>query len=405
MQLFDDLEDFGSFDDVVSGDVRDPYTELARLRREEPVQRIDMSGMPHEQSKPVFIVYRYEEVQQMLRDNETFSSAIIIDAFGDVLGKHVMLGMDEPEHGRHRSLVAKAFSQKAMARWEDELVGKVGNELIDQFATRGRADLVKEFTFPYPTQIIASLLGLPRKDYPQFQRWSISLLSFTINPERGRAASLALEEYFTPILAARRQEPRDDLISGLAQAEIDGQKLSDEEIFSFLRLLLPAGVETTYRSLGNMLFGLLSNPDQLDAIRADRSLLPQAIEEAVRWEPPLLTITRVATRDTELAGVQIPAGSSVMPMLGAANRQDDRYPDPDRFDIFRSARAHIGFGHGVHVCLGMHLARLEMRVAVNLLLDRLPNLRLDPEGDDPHIRGQVFRSPTSLPVLFDAAPS
>jgi cytochrome P450 len=403
MQLFDDLEDFGSFDDVVSGDVRDPYTEMARLRREQPVQRIDMSGMPHEETKPVFMVYRHEEVQQMLRDNETFSSAIIIDAFGDVLGKHVMLGMDEPEHGRHRSLVAKAFSQKALARWEDELVGKVGNELIDQFAARGRADLVKEFTFPYPTQIIAELLGLPREDYPQFQRWSISLLSFTINPERGRAASLALQEYFTPILAARRKEPRDDLISGLARAEIDGEKLSDEEIFSFLRLLLPAGVETTYRSLGNMLFGLLSNTDQLDAVRADRSLLPQAIEEAVRWEPPLLTITRVATRDTELAGVPIPAGSSVMPMLGAANRQEDRYPDPDRFDVFRSARAHIGFGHGVHVCLGMHLARLEMRVALNLLFDRLPNLRLDPEGGDPHIRGQVFRSPTSLPVLFETA--
>jgi cytochrome P450 len=401
MQLFDDLEDFGSFDDVVSGDVRDPYTELARLRREEPVQRIDMSGMPHEESKPVFIVYRYEEVQQMLRDNETFSSAIIIDAFGDVLGRHVMLGMDEPEHGRHRALVSKAFSQKALARWEDELVGKVGNQLIDQFAARGTADLVKEFTFPYPTQIIAGLLGLPRQDYPQFQRWSISLLSFTINPERGRAASKALQEYFTPILAARRQQPREDLISALAQAEIDGEQLADEEIFSFLRLLLPAGVETTYRSLGNMLFGLLSSPDQLDAVRADRSLLPQAIEEAVRWEPPLLTITRVASHDTELAGVKIPAGSSVMPMLGAANRQDERFPDPNRFDIFRSQRAHIGFGHGVHVCLGMHLARLEMRVALNLLLDRLPNLRLDPEGDDPHIRGQVFRSPTSLPVLFD----
>jgi cytochrome P450 len=401
MQLFDDLEDFGAFDDVVSGDVRDPYTELARLRREEPVQRIDFSGMPHEESKPVFIVYRYEEVQQMLRDNETFSSAIIIDAFGDVLGRHVMLGMDEPEHGRHRALVAKAFSQKALARWEHELVGKVGNELIDQFAARGRADLVKEFTFPYPTQIIAGLLGLPREDYPQFQRWSISLLSFTINPERGRAASVALEEYFAPILAARRAEPRDDLISGLAQAEIDGEKLSDVEIFSFLRLLLPAGVETTYRSLGNMLFGLLSNTGQLEAVRADRSLLPQAIEEAVRWEPPLLTITRVATRDTELAGVAIPAGSAVMPMLGAANRQDDRYAEPDRFDIFRSPRAHIGFGHGVHVCLGMHLARLEMRVALNLLFDRLANLRLDPGADDPHIRGQVFRSPTSLPVLFD----
>ncbi|ETW26391.1 cytochrome P450 [Mycobacterium gastri] len=401
MQLFDDLEDFGAFDDVVSGDVRDPYTELARLRREQPVQRIDFSAMPHEESKPVFIVYRHEDVAQLLRDNETFSSAIIIDAFGDVLGRHVMLGMDEPEHGRHRALVSKAFSQKALARWEDGLVRQVGNELIDRFASRGHADLVKEFTFPYPTQIIAGLLGLPREDYPQFQRWSISLLSFTVNPQRGRAASQALQGYFAPILAARRREPRDDLISGLAQAEIDGEKLSDEEIFSFLRLLLPAGVETTYRSLGNMLFGLLCSPAQLDAVRADRWLLPQAIEEAVRWEPPLLTITRVATRDTELGGVPIPAGSSVMPMLGAANRQEDRYPDPDRFDIFRPPRAHIGFGHGVHVCLGMHLARLEMRVALNLLFDRLPGLRLDPAADDPHIRGQVFRSPTSLPVLFD----
>jgi cytochrome P450 len=403
VDLFDDLEDFGKFDDVVSGDVRDPYSGLALMRREQPVQRLDTSTMPHEESKPVFMVYRHEEVQQMLRDNETFSSAIIIDAFGDALGKHVMLGMDEPEHGRHRALVSKAFSQKALARWEDELVGQVANQLIDKFANRGRADLRSEFTFPYPTQIIASLLGLPRQDYPQFQRWSVALLSILFNRERGLAASEALREYFIPILAARREEPRDDLISGLAQAEIDGEMLSDEEIFSFLRLLLPAGVETTYRSLGNLLFALLSNPDQLDAVRCHRSLIPQAIEEAIRWEPPLLTITRVATRDTELAGVFIPAGSAVMPVLGAANRQEDRYPDPDRFDIFRSARAHVGFGYGVHVCLGMHLARLEMRVALNLLFDRLPNLRLDPDGEDPHIRGQVFRSPTSLPVIFGAA--
>jgi cytochrome P450 len=403
VELFDDLEEFGKFDDVVSGDVRDPYTGLALMRREQPVQRIDTSGLPHAEAKPVFMVYRHEEVAQMLRDNETFSSSIIIDTFGDALGKHVMLGMDEPEHGRHRALVSKAFSQKALARWEDELVGKVGNELIDRFADRGHADLRAEFTFPYPTQIIAGLLGLPRADYPQFQRWSIALLAILFNRERGLAASEALREYFVPILADRRAQPRDDLISGLAQAEIEGEKLSDEEIFSFLRLLLPAGVETTYRSLGNLLIGLLSNPDQLDAVRADRSLLPQAIEEAVRWEPPLLTITRVATRDTELGGVPIPAGSSVMPVLGAANRQDDRYPDPDRFDVFRQARAHIGFGHGVHVCLGMHLARLEMRVALNLLFDRLPNLRLDPGADDPHIRGQVFRSPTAIPVLFDTA--
>ncbi|OBJ48695.1 cytochrome P450 [Mycobacterium sp. 1423905.2] len=400
-QLFDDLEDFGAFDDAVSGDVRDPYTELARLRREEPIQRLDVSGMPHEESKPVFIVYRHEEAQQMLRDHETFSSAAVIAAFGPVLGERVMLGMDEPVHGRLRSLVSKAFSQKALARWENELVGRVGNGLIDKFAANGKADLVKEFTFDYPSQIIAGLLGLPEQDYPQFQRWSISLLSWILNPERGLAASAALCEYFAPILAARRAAPRNDLISALADAEIDGQKLDDEEIYSFLRLLLPAGVETTYRSLGSLLLALLSNPGQLDAIRVDRSLLPQAIEEGVRWEPPLLTITRVATRDTELGGVPIPAGSTVMPMLGAANRQEDRYPDPDTFDIFRTPRGHLGWGHGVHVCLGMHLARLEMRTAINLLLDRLPNLRLDPDGNDPHIRGQVFRSPTSVPVLFD----
>jgi cytochrome P450 len=402
VQLFDDLEDFGSFDDAVSGDVRDPYTGLAQMRRLHAVQRLDVSGMPHEASKPVFMVYRYDEIEEVLGDHETFSSSIVTSVFGDVFGKQVMLGMDEPEHRRYRSLVSRAFTQKALARRQEELVERVGNELIDRFAARGRAELVREFTFPYPTQIIAGLLGLPRADHPQFQRWSISLLSFTVNRERGIAASRALEAYFAPILAARRAEPRDDLMSTLAHAEIDGERLSDEEIFSFLRLLLPAGVETTYRSTGNLLFGLLSDPAQLDAVRADRSLVPRAIEEAVRWEAPLLVITRVATRDTELAGVPIPAGSAVMPMLGAANRDEDRYPDPDRFDVFRAPKPHISFGHGVHVCLGMHLARLETGVALNLLLDRLPGLRLDPEGADPHIRGQVFRSPTSLPVSFDS---
>ncbi|AMO60954.1 cytochrome P450 [Mycolicibacterium phlei] len=398
--LFEDIEDFGEFDDFVSGDVRDPYTELARLCREEPVQKIEIPGIPGEEGKPIFMVYRYDEVQQMLRDNETFSSSIIIQAFGDVFGKHVMLGMDEPEHGRHRALIAKAFSQKALSRWEDDLVTKIGASLIDRFADRGSAELTKEFTFPYPTLIIAGLLGLPQEDYAQFQKWSISLLTFTVNAERGRQASEALAEYFKPILDDRRQHPRDDLISGLAAAEIDGEKLSDEEIFSFLRLLLPAGVETTYRALGNLLYGLLTNPDQLEALRADRSLIPQAIEEGVRWEPPLMMITRVATRDTELGGVHIPAGCSVMPVVGAANRQAERYQDPNQFNIFREAKPNIAWGHGVHVCLGMHLARMEMRVALNLLLDRLPNLRLDTSGD-PYIRGQVFRSPTALPVLFD----
>ncbi|OMC45017.1 cytochrome P450 [Mycobacterium sp. IS-1264] len=389
-----------AFDDAVSGDIRDPYAELAEQRRKNPIQRIDMPGLAVDQSAPMFIVYRHEEIVQVLRDGETYSSSAVIAAFGEVLGQRVMLGMDEPYHGRLRSLVSKAFSQKALKRWEDELVVAIGNDLIDRFVDRGRADLVKEFTFDFPTRIISGLLGLPEEDFHQFQRWSIDVLSFMVAPERGRASAAALTEYAKPILAARRREPCEDLISSLAAAEIDGERLTDDEIFSFMRLLLPAGIETTYRALGNMLFGLLSNPSQLEILRADRSLMPQAIEEAVRWEAPLLAITRVATRDTELGGVPIPAGSQLMPMLGAANRQEDRYEEPDMFNLLRQARAHIGFGSGPHVCLGMHLARLEMRTAVNLLMDRLPNLRLDPGGHDPHIRGQIFRSPNALPVLF-----
>ena len=178
-------------------------------------------------------------------------------------------------------------------------------------------------------------------------------------------------------------------------------RMSDEEIFSFVRLLLPAGVETTYRATGNMLFSLLSHPDQLDAVRRDRSLIHQTIEEALRLETPLLNITRLATKDTEISGVPIEAGSTVMLMLAAANREEDRHADPNMFDIFREdPKPHISFGHGPHMCLGVHLARLEMRVALEVLLDRLRDLRLDPAWDDPHIRGQIFRSPTALPVLF-----
>ncbi len=288
-----------------------------------------------------------------------------------------------------------------MARWESELADGIVTALIDKFADRGRAELVREFTFPYPTQIIAGILGLPREDYKQFQRWSIDILSFLSRQEEAIAASQQVKEYVAVILEDRRRQPRDDLISDLAYAELDGERLSDEEIFSFVRLLLPAGVETTYRSTGNLLLTLLSDPDQLQAVRTDRSLIPEAIEEALRYETPLLNITRLATKDTEIGGVPVPAGSTIMLMLAAANREESRYPDPDRFQLGREdPKPHISFGHGPHLCLGMHLARMEIRVALNLLFDRLPDLRLDPDGDDPHIRGQVFRSPTAIPVLF-----
>ena len=402
MDIGEDGDEFGMFDDAVAGDSRDPYPELAQARRENPVQRLENSLMPHDEALPVFFVYDYESVSRVLRDADTFSSAHIIDLImGPVMGEHIILGMDDPQHRRYRALVSTAFRQKVLARWESDLVERVAHDLIDNFAGRGRADLVPSFTFPYPTRIIAHLLGFPVEDYRQFQRWSVAILSFFTKQEEAIAASGEVNEYAAKLLAERRRQPREDIISDLAHAEIDGEHLTDEEIFSFLRLLLPAGVETTYRSTGNFLFNLLSHPDQLEAVNKDRDLIPQAIEESLRFETPLLNITRMAKKDTEVGGVAIPAGSTVMVMLAAANREDDRYDEPDRFDIFRDdPKPHISFGHGPHLCLGMHLARMEMRVALTSLLDRLPNLRLDPEAHDPHIRGQVFRSPNSLPVLF-----
>ena len=392
---------FEVFDDAVAGDARDPYPELALARNTHPVQRLEMSNMPHDQAHGVFFVYRYDDVLDVLRDGETFSSAHITEfIMGDVMGKYILVGMDNPDHRRYRALVSTAFRRSALARWEAELIQPVASELIDRFAGRGRAELVREFTFPYPTKVTAGLLGLPGQDYRQFQRWSTAILSVHAKRDQAIAASAEVEEYLAGILSERRREPREDLISDLAQAELDGERLTDEEIFSFLRLLLPAGVETTYRSTGNLLFCLLSRPGQLDAVRADRTLVGQAIEEALRFETPLLNATRLAVRDTVLSGVPIPAGSTLILMLGAANRDETRWPDPDRFDIFRDPKVHISFGQGPHICLGMHLARVEMRVALNVMLDRLPELRLDPDVGDPHIRGQVFRSPTSLPVLF-----
>jgi cytochrome P450 len=391
------LEDpFEHFDNSIAGDVRDPYPELADLRDTTPVLKVGGEA----EAPPMFVVSRHDDVARVLLDGETFSSSMLAEVMGPAMGEHIILGMDEPEHRRHRALVGTVFRQKMLVRWESELVRLVVDELIDTFVDAGRAELVRQFTFQFPAQVIGGVLGLPREDFPQFQVWASAIISVNSAWERGIAASTALKEYLAAVLDDRRAHPRADLVSDLAVAELDGERLDDEEIFSFLRLLLPAGVETTFRSSGNFIYALLTHPDQLDALRLERSLMPQAIEEALRWEPPLLITSRVVTRDTEVRGTPIPAGANVTVMLGAANRDPDRYRDPDRFDIFREPKQHISFGHGPHMCLGMHLARMETRVAIGALLDRLPNLRLDPEGNDPHIHGQIFRSPTSLPVLF-----
>src|SRR6266567_6082582 len=374
---YDPFEEFNR--KTGAGLVEDPYPLLALSRAKGPVLKenleaalldpdVDAQVTP---GPEVFTAFSYDAVQAVLRDGETFSSAGYADVMGAVMG-HTILEMDEPEHHTYRGLVQQAFSRKAMERWEVEAVGPIVDECIDAFVDRGEAELVRELTLPFPVNVIARMLGLPREDLPQFHRWAIELISVSFDWDRGTRASAQLRDYFARVLADRRAHPANDLMSTLAASELDGQHLTDEEIFAFLRLLLPAGAETTYRSSSNLLFGLLTNPAQLDALRADRALMPQAIEEGLRWEPPLTTIVRTASRDTVVDG----------------------------FDIHREQRQHLAFAFGPHMCLGMHLARMETRVVLERIFDRLPNLRLDPAADAPHITGMTFRAPPSLPVLF-----
>jgi len=401
---YDPFEEFNRAQGI--GTVENPYQDFKAKRDRCPVQLVDPAFLTGSQAKhtlpgvrEIFAVLSHDGVAQVLRDGETFTSTVYASSMGLVMG-HTILEMDEPEHSRYRRLIQQAFSKKALAHWETDLVRPIVNDCIDRFVDRGHADLVRELTFPFPVNVIAGMLGLAEADLPQFHRNAVELISIGIDPMRGIQASQALERYFLPLIAERRDAPRGDLISVLATAELEGTRLTDAEIVAFLRLLLPAGAETTYRSSSNLIFGLLTHTEQLDQVRRDRALIPQAIEEGLRWEPPLLGILRGVTRDTEIDGVPVPKGATLSVSMGAANRDDARYTDPDRFDIHRPARQHLAFGFGAHRCLGMHLARMETTVALEALFDRLPNLRLDPDAGPVVITGATFRAPTKLPVLF-----
>ena len=413
-QEFDPFEAFGR--EHGAGVVRDPYPRFAELRREAPVHRgglTTLTGLASDLPIPegfgggedaeFFTAFSHAAVERVYREAATFSSKTAENEGMELVMGHTILNMDEPEHRAYRGLVQQPFSRAAMARWEEEIVRPVIDERIDAFVGRGSADLVRELNFSFPVHVISALLGLPADDLDMFHRLAVQLLLILTDIELGLAASQELGDYFTAVAAERRRHPRDDVISVLATAELDGQRLTDDEIAAFLRLLLPAGAETTYRSSSNLLFGLLSDRRQWEAVERDRDLIPAAIEEGLRWEPPLTMTARTCVKDTVLEGVPLPAGASVTACIGAANHDDTRWESPERFDIGREAKPHLAFAYGPHMCLGMHLARMETRCLLNALADRLPNLRLDPEADDVHISGLVFRAPVSLPVVFDVA--
>ncbi|MEE2665768.1 MAG: cytochrome P450 [Myxococcota bacterium] len=402
---YDPFEEFSRAQGA--GEIDDPYPDFARYRAASPLVEIDPAtgeivepGSPRD-TPTGFAAVSYDAVQEVLRDGERFSSAMYRATMGPVMG-HSILEMDEPEHARHRALIQQAFTKRALERWEHDLVRPTIDALIDRIAERGRADLVRELTFPFPVMVIAEMIGLPESRLADFHRWAVELISIQIDPERGMAGSQNLRALFAEVLAERRAEPRQDLMSVLAGAELDGQQLDDESIFAFLRLLAPAGAETTYRSSSNLLVGLLGDPDSWDAVSNDRSLVANAIEEGLRWECPLTGIIRTATRDTEVCGVPVADQTAILVNLGSANHDEAKFASPRRFDVRRpNARQHLAFAFGPHRCLGQHLAIMETRVLLEQLFTRLPNLRLDPEAPAPAITGLMFRSPPKLEVVFD----
>jgi cytochrome P450 len=342
----------------------------------------------------------FDHCQQALADDR-LSSKFWQDTIGQVWGRTI-IGMDGADHRRHRALISQAFTRRSLARWQQTAIEPAVQGLIDRFENIGAADLYREFTLLFPVYVITEMMGLPYEDVERFNKWAGETVAAFYDLEAALAASKNLENYLSPLIEERRGGTGEDLITLLANAELEGGRLDTIEIVSFLRLLLPAGGETTARSTASMVLGLLQNPEQLSAVIGDRGLLPQAIEEGLRWEPPLMSINRVVLDDLVLGGVDIAKDSVLEISIGAANRDHTRWQDADRFDIFRERKPHIAFAWGPHTCLGSHLARAEMSAALTALFDRFPGLRLDPEtGHQARVQGIGLRAPNKVPVIFE----
>jgi cytochrome P450 len=402
------FDPFATFDAAVGlSEVDDPYPRFHELQRRAPVQRGDIReafGLRRFSlwsEYPSYLVFGFDNVSQALKDAHVFSNSIARALYVGTFGESIN-AMDAPEHLRYRALFQQAFLPKTLKRWEVDVVPRVIGNIVDRFKARGTAELVREFTLRYPFEILYAQLGLPEEELTPFRRLSAGLMCTLIDYPHAHEASLKMGAYFARLLDERRGREGEDFITMLANAEVGGERLPDEITISFLRQLMNAAGDTTYRSTGSLLVALLKDPDQLQAVREDRRLIRQAIDEGLRWEGPLPTLVRSTTREVEMAGVVIPASSKVDLITGSANRDPARYVDPDRFDLFRKPERHLAFAFGPHICIGQHLVRIEMECAINQLLDSLPNLRLDPEKPTPEIVGLHARTANAIHVAFDA---
>jgi pimeloyl-[acyl-carrier protein] synthase len=367
-----------------------PYFFYHQLRSKEPVY--------WSSRLQAWLLTRYADVVSALYDRRLNSGdriAAILSQLPEAvkaemrpLADHLTKWMaftDPPDHTRLRTMVSQAFTSSMVARLGPQ-IQTIVDELLNVSQAGGRLDLIRDFAFPLPAIVIAEMLGIPREDRDQFKQWSNDIAGFVSagqvivqKAESARQSVLALRDYFHDIAARRRQHPREDLISSLVTPGQHGDKLNEDELISMCVQLLFAGHETTVGLIGNGLLALMQNPDQLQKLKDDPSLITTAVEEFLRYDAPVQRQARVASEDLEIGGRQIRQGQYVLIFIAAANRDPAQFVDPDRLDIKRQDNRHVAFGHGIHFCIGAPLARLEAQIAINTILRRIPTLRLASE--------------------------
>ena len=387
--------------------LQDPHALNRRLRAEGPVRPVVLP-----RGLKVWVVTRYPDVRAALADNRLHKDSRHIDDLferhstnserfvggGESLVGH-MLNSDPPDHERLRRLVNKAFTARRIEQLRPR-IEEITASLVAGIGPTAEVDLLDTFAFPLPITVICELLGVPTEDRDDFRTWSNILISGGVEPGVMQQAAIDMAGYLSNSIAAKRTDPGEDMMSALVAAHDDDDRLSHDELIAMAFLLLVAGHETTVNLIANGVLALIENPEQLAALRADRSLLPGAIEEFLRFESPVKNATlRYTVEPTEIGDVVVPAGEFVVLSLGSANRDPNRYADPDHLDIHRDTSGHMAFGHGIHYCLGAPLARLEAEVAFNRLLDAYEQIELTVPVEDLRWRpGMLIRGLERFPV-------
>ena len=400
MLMRERLESGAAYNPVAPRNIQNPYAAYAALRNRDGAHRSRLMN--------AWIFSRYPDVDVILRDWRRFSNdgrkektpgkRTVMPA----VGAPSMLTLDPPDHRRLRSLVSKAFTPRAVGALEPH-IRSLMHELLDGVGDLSGFDLMDAVARPLPVIVIAEMLGVPVEDRPRFRNWSdrrARILEPTISAEEradaGRAAD-DLDAYFAPLVAMRRADPQDDILSGLACAEEDGDRLDEQELLAMLRLLLVAGNETTVNLIGNGMLALLRHPEQLQRLREDPALIPSAVEELLRYDSPVQLDLRRIVEDCDVNGFPVKKGEDIVVLIGGANRDPGQFEDPDGLDVGREANSHISFGRGIHACIGAPLARLEGRIAIEVLLERFSSLRL--AAPPPRFRRSiVLRGLEALPV-------